>query len=164
MEKPHWLRHVITFALIFALGGFMFMRGGCPHQQGGPAGYLPDDVRVETIEVAGWPLHVEVADTPDLHRRGLRGRKELIPGYGILFVFREVSRPEFTAEDIHIPLSLAFISEDGVIEDIRDVAPNDLRKVGAGTPVKYVLGVRQGFFDDHGIETGAGAELPESVR
>ncbi len=160
MEKPHWSRHAITIVLIVSAIGFMFLRGGCPQERNG-RGHITGDVKM--VRVDGWPLHVEIADTPELRRRGLGDRQELLPGHGILFVFESPEKPALVMENTNMALSVAFISDEGIIEKIEDLVPYDLRKVSPKEPVIYVLGVRGGFFADHGISPGAEFHPPESI-
>ncbi len=154
MEKPHWTRHVITFILIFGLGGFIFARGGCPGQQQAGRGHLPEDAMIELIEIAGWPLKVEIANTPETRQRGFNQRQEFIPGYGILFMFEEPANPMLITRKSVTEADVAFINEYGRIEKIAAAIPKDLRQLQSDEPVKYILGVRPGFFDDHGIAIG----------
>ncbi len=162
MEKKHWSRHLTTVILVLAFTVFMLMRGGCP-QLTGERGTTPSGASIEMLKVDGWPLYVEIADTPQLHREGLSGRRELPPGYGILFVLESPGRPAVLMKDTTIALSAAFIDEDSVITEIRELTPLDMQRVMPQSPVKYILGVRKGFFRDHGIGPGAGVQLPESA-
>jgi len=152
---------VVTFLIIFALGGYLMYRGrGCsPPQRVGRA----PDARVVEVKIGAGLVKAEVADTPELRSKGLSGRTELEKGYGMLFVFDEPREPEFWMRGTTVPLSIAFMKEDGTIVRIAQMEPNSLERVGPGQPVKYALEVRQGWFEDYGIEPGARAELPEEI-
>jgi len=160
-EKPVWTRSLTTFLIIFALGGYLVLRSrGCrPPQQG----MRPPDARIVQVKIGADVVKAEVADTPELRLKGLSGRSRLEPGHGMLFVFDEPCKPDFWMRGTAIPLSIAFIKDDGAIVRIARMEPNDLRRVAPDQPVRYALEVRQGWFEDHGISAGAKAELPAEI-
>ncbi len=163
MGKSKWGRHLIMFAFFGLFMFFMMARGGCPQQPSGGRTQVPAGTVFERIEVAGRPLYVEVANSPEEHRKGLKGRDSLIRGHGMLFVFDAPGRPAFLMKETHIALSLAFICENGEIKEIEDTAPGDRRLIKPEHPIKYALGVRQGFFDDYDAGIGTVIELPEHI-
>ncbi len=115
------------------------------------------------VKVGDWLVRAEVADTPARRLKGLSGRAELEPGYGMLFVYQEPCEPHFWMKDTNVPLSVAFIKGDGTIVRITRMEPNSLQRLGPGEPVRYALEVRQGWFEDHRIEPGFRAELPDKI-
>lgn len=160
-EQPSWIRHLVTFLIIFALGGFMIYRGGCltGQQQPGP----PEDARVVDVAVDRWLITAEVADTPELRRQGLSGRPSLGPGQGMLFVFPETQTPDFWMRNTTVALSVAFIKADGTVIDVQQMEPKSLRRHTPPEPVKYALEVRQGWFADRGLEVPFKAEIPQDI-
>jgi uncharacterized membrane protein (UPF0127 family) len=157
-EKPGWVKHLIMFIIIFALGGmFVFQGRACrPSVQLRPA-----DARIVPIRIDRWEIKAEIADTPELRRKGLSNRPALEPGYGMLFVFEEPSPVRFWMKDTSIPLSIAFIKEDGTIAQIEQMKPQDLTFILSRDAVKYALEVRQGWFEERGIKPGARVVIPE---
>jgi uncharacterized membrane protein (UPF0127 family) len=59
-----------------------------------------------------------------------------------------------------LPLSIAFMKEDGTIINVADMQPLDLTSVPASGTYRYALEVNQGFFRAHNIVTGSKALLP----
>lgn len=106
-------------------------------------------------------LQVEVADTPASRSQGLMHRTHLDEHAGMLFIFEATSRGGFWMKNTLIPLSIAFIDENWLIVDIKDmkVAPDP--KEGpftiyeAAKPYRYALEVNEGFFARNGIKVGA---------
>ncbi len=90
------------------------------------------DQATVVLEGEGGPttVAVEVADTAAERRQGLRGREELEPGSGMVFLFGEPVGTQFVMEDTLIPLSIAFVDETGRIIAIRTwsrAAPSPVR-------------------------------------
>jgi uncharacterized membrane protein (UPF0127 family) len=57
-------------------------------------------------------------------------------------------------KDTYIPLSLAYIDENGRIFQFVDMEPRDETSHPSNAPSQYVLEVNQGWFKKHGIKTG----------
>ena len=108
-------------------------------------------------------LHVEIADTPQRRATGLSGRSALPADQGMLFVFAYPQRLDFWMKDTAVPLSIAFISSEGIIEQIEHMTPFDLRTVRSHTPVRYALEVNQGYFEKNGIGVGSRVDITEAI-
>ena len=70
------------------------------------------------------PLHVEVPTNIKEFNLGLMFRESLDKNSGMLFVFEEVAQQSFHMRDTMIPLDIAFIRADGIIESIKQLEPN----------------------------------------
>ena len=116
-------------------------------------------LRTAEIRIGDCSLKVEIADTPDLWEKGLSGRKRLADGQGMLFIFDFQRRYSFWMKDTSIPLSIAFISAEGQILQIEQMAPFDSQPVASHSPVKYALEVNRGFFQENGIQIGMSVDL-----
>jgi uncharacterized membrane protein (UPF0127 family) len=99
-------------------------------------------------------IRAEIARTGDERARGLMGRKTLPDGEGMLFVFERDQILSFWMKDTLIPLSIAFISREGRILEIRDMRPRDLTPIQSSRSVRYALEVPQGWFSRAGIAAG----------
>ena len=105
---------------------------------------------------AGPPnLDVEVATTPSQRARGLMGRTHLADGTGMLFVFEQADRHCFWMKDTPLPLSVAFLADDGAVVGIADMQPQTTELHCASKPVRFALEVKQGSFRDKGIRPGS---------
>ena len=58
-----------------------------------------------------------------------------------------------------IPLSIAYIDEDGRIVDIEDMEPLDETSHPSAEPANYALEVNQGFFEERGVKVGDMAKI-----
>jgi len=159
-ERTGPSRHLITFLIVAGLLVLFLYRGGCG--QGEQTG-IPEDARIVEGKVGRHVVRAEVADTRALRLKGLSGRRQLAPGYGMLFIFEEPDRYDFWMKDTTVPLSIAFVRGDGTIVAIRQMEPESLRRVSPPEPVKYALEVRRGWFRERGIEEGMVLELPDRI-
>jgi uncharacterized membrane protein (UPF0127 family) len=106
-------------------------------------------------------VNVEVAVTERQRSRGLMFRKRLNDGEGMLFVFERDQTLSFWMKDTRIPLSIAFISSDGAILEIKDMEPHSLNPVRSSRSARYALEVPQGWFGRAGAAPGALVRIPE---
>jgi uncharacterized protein len=68
-------------------------------------------------------LHLVVADTLDERVAGLRGRTDLGPYDGMLFVFQGPSDSAFTMSGVTVPLDVGFFASDGARTSTRVMKP-----------------------------------------
>lgn len=130
--------------------------------QKGPASTTPavqsagQRLTLEITNSAGQKVDVpvEVASTPEERQRGLMGRTALAEDAGMLFAYNQDQPLSFWMKDTLIPLSIAFINEQGRIVDIQDMQPLDETPHTSVEPARYALEVNQGFFSARGIEVG----------
>ncbi len=106
------------------------------------------------LRVKGTTIRVEVARHPDTRGRGLMGRRELAEMDGMLFVYEEADFLDFWMESTPLPLSNAFVAEDGRITQIEDMRPFDRSSVYSHEKVPYALEVNLGWFKLHGVTPG----------
>ena len=110
------------------------------------------------LTVSGHKLTVEVAANDEVRMQGLMHRRILPESRGMLFVFRDVERHAMWMMNTHIPLSVAFLDERGVIINIADMQPHTRDSHAAAKPAKYALEVNRGWFAKRGIKPGARVE------
>ena len=114
----------------------------------------------ERIAVPVW-----VADDEPLRQRGLMHRTSLPSGAGMLFVFDEPSNGGFWMKNTLIPLSIAFIDDDGRVLETLDMEPCEADPCPVYTPgvtYRYALEVNRGFLDEHGVATGWTMDLGDA--
>jgi uncharacterized protein len=105
-------------------------------------------------------LEVEVARTTEEKSTGLMHRESMPADYGMLFVYTSDQRMSFYMANTYIPLSIAFISSDGIIREIRDMQPESLRTIVSRRSVRYALEVNQGIFEEIGAKVGDTVVFP----
>ena len=106
------------------------------------------------------PLEAEVASSGEQRYMGLSFRERLAENAGMLFVYPEEQPLTFTMRNTLLPLSIAFISDELVIDEIvdMDVGPGQL--FPSARPARYALEVNQGWFEKNGIGPGTAITLP----
>jgi uncharacterized membrane protein (UPF0127 family) len=121
---------------------------------------VPD--HVVTFTPGGARLSVSVADTDDARVQGLKGVEALAADEGMVFLWREPVQTAFWMKDTLIPLSIAFVDEDGRIVTIREMQPCDADPCptyGADAPFVMAVEANIGYFADVGIAPGDRATL-----
>ncbi|OQA17057.1 MAG: hypothetical protein BWY64_02284 [bacterium ADurb.Bin363] len=113
----------------------------------------------KTIAVKNIPLIVEIADTPEKRQVGLMYRESLDENQGMLFIFPRPDMYSFWMKNTLIPLSIAFIEEDGIIKQIEDMEPGIETSHTSDFHVKYALEVNKGWFNKNHIKTGDKVDL-----
>jgi len=99
-------------------------------------------------------IRAEVAADGATRARGLMMRERLEPNAGMLFVFQDKAGQCFWMKNTRIPLSIAFIEDDGTIVNIRDMQPLSEESHCSARPVRYALEMDQGWFARRGIKPG----------
>jgi len=99
-------------------------------------------------------IWVEVAKTPEERAKGLMGREHLKEDEGMLFIFEQEDYHSFWMKNTLIPLSIAFIDQEGRILKITDMKPMTLDSHSPPKPVLYALEMRKGWYSANGIKVG----------
>ena len=99
-------------------------------------------------------LMAEIASSPGQREQGLMYRKELKDGNGMIFVFERDEIMSFWMKNTLVPLSIAYIAQDGRILEIHDMQPGNLNPVRSSRSARYALEVPQGWFGRAGIVPG----------
>ena len=107
-----------------------------------------------TIQAGIHLIRAEVADQANTRAMGLMHRTGLGPNQGMLFVFPERAGHCFWMRNTRIPLTIAFIDDDGRIANLADMQPFDESSHCPLRPVGFALEMEQGWFAKHGIAPG----------
>ncbi len=108
-----------------------------------------------SLHVGGYPITIEIASTPDEQRNGLMNRDHLDPDCGMLFCYDSPQELSFWMKNTSVPLSIAFIDEEGRIANIEDMNPHDEDRVISSRPCRWALEVNRGWFSSRNIRVGA---------
>ena len=100
-------------------------------------------------------IDAQVAATPMQRSIGLMFRKEMPPHEGMLFVFEQAGVQCFWMKNTLLPLTAAFVADDGTIVNLADMKSQSLDSHCSTKPVRYVLEMNQGWFAKRGIKAGA---------
>jgi len=99
-------------------------------------------------------VKAEMARTDEERALGLMYRQSLPDGEGMLFIYDRDQIMSFWMKNTYIPLSIAFITSDGRIIEMRDMYPHDPNSVFSSRSVRYALEVPQGWFARAGVQIG----------
>ena len=114
--------------------------------QDGPQLDLP-----RTSLAAGMHLiQVQVAASPQARTIGLMHRQDMPANEGMLFVFEQPATQCFWMKNTLLPLTAAFVADDGRIVNLADMQPQSLDSHCSAQPVRYVLEMHQGWFAKRG--------------
>ena len=99
-------------------------------------------------------INAELATTPQQREIGLMMRPSMEANDGMLFVFEQPGQQCFWMKNTLIPLSIAFLADDGSVVNIDEMAPQTLDGHCSAKPVRFVLEMNQGWFAKRGIKPG----------
>ena len=116
------------------------------------------------LQIGDSRFTVWVASTPDQRQRGLMFRTDLGPRQGMLFVFEDSSEHEFWMKNTPLPLSIAFLTVDGVIFQIESLTPYSELVVRSRQPARYAIEVKAGAFSEVGANVGDKISFPRNWR
>jgi uncharacterized protein len=108
-----------------------------------------------TLAAGMYQIDAQVAQAPDERMTGLMFRKEMPQHEGMLFVFEEPSQQCFWMKNTLLPLTAAFVADDGTIVNLADMKPQTEDSHCSAKPVRYVLEMNQGWFSKKGIKAGS---------
>lgn len=97
-------------------------------------------------------ISAEVADTMRTRSDGLMMRNKMAQNQGMLFVFERAEPHCFWMRNTLLPLSIAFIDDNGVIVNIADMKPQSDDSHCSKKPIRYALEMNQGWFAAKGIK------------
>lgn len=140
-------------AALITTGGLI---GGCESSPA-PRPSIPGDEIA--FSVGERTLRVEVVFDNFSRMKGLKYRESLPEDSGMLFIFPTAEKQSFWMKDTLVPLSIAFLDDDGKILQIEDMRPKDRSSTESKYRVRFALEVNQGWFRKAGL--GIGSRLPE---
>lgn len=99
-------------------------------------------------------IQAQVAQTPEQRATGLMFRPAMPTNDGMLFAFEDAGVQCFWMKNTLLPLSAAFVADDGTVVNIEDMKPQTLDSHCSKKPVRFVLEMNQGWFARRGIKAG----------
>eukprot|EP01034_Spumella_vulgaris_P024732 gene24732-31107_t len=99
-------------------------------------------------------MDVQLAQTPEQRQIGLMSRKDMPQHEGMLFVFEQPAMQCFWMRNTLIPLTAAFVEDDGTIVNLADMKPQSDDSHCSAKPVRFVLEMNAGWFAKRQIKAG----------
>lgn len=112
------------------------------------------DLPRTTLKAGMHLIQAQVASTPQQRAVGLMHRADMPANEGMLFVFEQPAVQCFWMKNTLLPLTAAFVQDDGTVVNLADMQPQSLDSHCSAKPVRYVLEMRQGWFAKRGIQHG----------
>ncbi len=109
-------------------------------------------------------ISAQVASTPQQRAIGLMFRKAMPVNEGMLFAFEQASEQCFWMKNTLLPLTAAFVADDGTIVNLADMQPQSLDSHCSTKPVRFVLEMNKGWFDKRGLKAGSKLSGPPFTR
>jgi len=100
-------------------------------------------------------IDAQVALAPEQRQIGLMFRAEMPQHEGMLFVFEEPAQQCFWMKNTLLPLTAAFVADDGTIVNLVDMRPQTTDSHCSTAPVRFVLEMNQGWFAKRAIKAGS---------
>jgi uncharacterized membrane protein (UPF0127 family) len=107
-----------------------------------------------TLNAGMHNIRAEVARTPLQTQTGMMYRTAMATHEGMLFVFDGLQPRCFWMKNTVLPLSIAFIADDGSIVNLADMQPQSEASHCSTQPVRFALEMNQGWFAKRGIKPG----------
>jgi uncharacterized membrane protein (UPF0127 family) len=150
MKFPNPLNWLTRPTLSFACAWGMTWLAMNAWAQTGPQLNLPR----ASLQAGMHVLDVQLAQTPEQRQIGLMWRKDMPQHEGMLFVFEQPAVQCFWMRNTLIPLSAAFLADNGAIVNIADMKPLSDDSHCSEKPVRYVLEMNQGWFAKRQLKAG----------
>lgn len=115
----------------------------------------PSKLPVARLSAGMYLIHAEVAQAPYDLQQGLMFRTELGEQNGMLFLFPAHGTQCMWMRNTLIPLSVAFLHDDGTIANIEDMAPQTENSHCSNAPVRLALEMNAGWFAKRGLGPGS---------
>jgi len=114
------------------------------------------NIGLPTIELKTgiYRIQAELADTPKAREVGLMNRTNMPTNSGMLFIFEQKAGHCFWMNNTKIPLSIAFIADDGKIVNIEEMQAETTSNHCPKAAVRYALEMNKQWFSDRVIVPG----------
>ncbi len=114
----------------------------------------PPSFETAKVSLGNKLITVDIADTLIRQTFGLMGRKSLPKDTGMLFLFKKPIPICFWMKETLLSLSVGFLDEEGILIAYEDMEPLSETEHCSKKPVKYVLEITQGWFEENNITLG----------
>ena len=118
--------------------------------------FAQQNVGLPTIELKTgiYRIQAELADTPKAREVGLMNRTGMPTNSGMLFIFEQKAGHCFWMNNTKIPLSIAFIADDGKIVNIEEMQAETTNNHCPKVAVRYALEMNKQWFSERVIVPG----------
>lgn len=100
-------------------------------------------------------IKAEVAASYGTRMQGLMQREKMGANEGMLFVFPDRDKQCMWMKNTLLPLSVAFLDDNGAIINVEDMKPQTETSHCSTGPARFALEMNLGWFKSKNIKTGA---------
>ena len=141
------MRSTIRKALIIGMWSLIFSNAALALE--------PNKLQVVPLTIGIHVIQAEYASSNEERMQGLMFRKQMGTNEGMMFRFDRNGKVCMWMKNTLLPLSVAFIDEEGSIINIEDMQPETLDSHCAEKPARYALEMNQGWFKRKNIKSGS---------
>jgi len=120
----------------------------------GPALAQAQRLPTITLRAGMHQIQAQLAIEPEQRAIGLMHRRDMPQQEGMLFVFESRETQCFWMKNTPLPLTIAFLADDGRIVSLADMQPHDETSHCSKEPVRFALEMNQGWFAKRGLKPG----------
>jgi uncharacterized protein len=133
--------------LMATSGAALLLAAGCASAQ-------PASFPVTRLTAGMHVIKAEVAANDPQRQQGLMFREKMAGNDGMVFVFDQPATQCMWMKNTLLPLSVAFIDDQGKIVNIEDMQPKSLDSHCSAKPVRYALEMNLGWFKQKNLKPG----------
>ncbi|MGL4666378.1 MAG: DUF192 domain-containing protein [Saezia sp.] len=108
-----------------------------------------------TLTIQRYEIDTQLAKSHFERSKGLMWRASMPENEGMLFIFDAPATQCFWMKNTYLPLSAAFVADNGEIVNIVDMQPLSTKGHCSEKPVRFVLEVHQGWFKKRDLQAGS---------
>ena len=112
----------------------------------------------QQFKIGTYAIDAELARTAEERQRGLMFRESLAENQGMMFQFTQADHYCMWMKNTLIPLSIAFIDEQGKIINIEEMQANNEQTTCAKSKARYALEMNAGWYNQRQIMVGQKVE------
>jgi uncharacterized membrane protein (UPF0127 family) len=116
------------------------------------------NLKRQQFQLGTHKLNAELARTAEERQRGLMFRESLAENQGMMFQFAQADHYCMWMKNTLIPLSIAFIDEQGKIINIEEMQANSEQTTCAKSKARYALEMNSGWYSQRQIKAGQQVE------
>lgn len=120
--------------------------------------------RTTTLNAGMHVIQAEVALSEAERQQGLMFREKMANNEGMIFIFPRPTGVCMWMKNTLLPLSVAFIDDNGTIVNIEDMKPQTTESHCAEKDVRFALEMNLGWFKQKGLKAGSRIDGLPPVR
>ena len=118
----------------------------------------------EKVDIKNLLPKLEVASNFEDRKKGLMFIPSISDEFGMFFIWEYKKKQCMWMKDTFIPLSVAYIADNGEIIEMYDMVPFSKKSVCSEKPVKYALEVNKDWFQKKGLKIGDVIDINRIIK